>query len=500
MNRLSYSKRIVSILTSLSIIICQTGVSFADSFKEYPTVIEGERFKGDQLIEGDLVYFGVTTLDLNEANGIYEVPIYREGDLSKEASVTIHSLDISALYKDDYVLLGGNKKEFKSEMTLMQRASLGVNDEQPEEIVYQFDEYGNMIGETGRIPVATPTNLETEMPDETETETTDEDDDRSYGDLIGETGRIPVATPTNLETEIPDETETEMPDETETETSDEEGDRLATAETPTNLLREEDQNDTVISAAASGANTGKSRLALLKEQETGMPTRETMSAELGSSLTETIFAQLMPEQLTKLSHSSEQKILFKAGEGVKYVRFRIIDDGSSEGSEAFSFVITDTENAEPYIASSLSVIITDDEEPVLSSLSFDDEAFAIENGRARIRVRRAGSEYSMAAANIRGEDVETGEKHVYGTIVFAPYETEKETELYIDGNTRLSLADYTAAEPGEVTEAYAVRTDESSISLLSLENEEGISTAAVSNSSEETSFTININSKDYSVK
>ncbi|MDO5140649.1 MAG: hypothetical protein Q4D40_04200, partial [Eubacteriales bacterium] len=219
--------------------------------------------------------------------------------------------------------------------------------------------------------------------------------------------------------------ETETPDETETETSDEEGDRLATAETPTNLLREEDQNDTVISAAAaSGANTGKSRLALLKEQETGMPTRETMSAELGSSLTETIFAQLMPEQLTKLSHSSEQKILFKAGEGVKYVRFRIIDDGSSEGSEAFSFVITDTENAEPYIASSLSVIITDDEEPVLSSLSFDDEAFAIENARARIRVRRAGSEYSMAAANIRGEDVETGEKHVYGTIVFAPYETE----------------------------------------------------------------------------
>ena len=105
---------------------------------------------------------------------------------------------------------------------------------------------------------------------------------------------------------------------------------------------------------------------------------------------------------------------------MQYLKLCIHDDKLSEGTEAFSVMITDAENMEPYMVTSLSVIITDDEESEQSEISFDSDAYAVEDGKALVTLHREGAEYSMASANIRGKDAETGANQVYGTVVFAP--------------------------------------------------------------------------------
>ena len=133
---------------------------------------------------------------------------------------------------------------------------------------------------------------------------------------------------------------------------------------------------------------------------------------------------------------------------MQYLRFRICDDDRAEGTEAFSVMITDAENMEPYKVTSLSVIITDDEASEQSALSFDSDEFIVEDGKALVTLQREGAEYSMASANIRGKDAETGAEQVYGTVVFAPYETEKEVELALTKDSTLYLSDYLAAQAG----------------------------------------------------
>lgn len=265
----------------------------------------------------------------------------------------------------------------------------------------------------------------------------------------------------------------------------------------------------VLSVAGSDAvSSTKSRLAMLKEAATGEPTREEGSSGVSGSLTDAILSQILPEQVEAIPHSAEQTIHFAPGEDVQYLRFRICDDDRSEGTEAFSVMITDAENMEPYKVTSLSVIITDDEASEQSALSFADDEFTVEDGKALVTLQREGAEYSMASANIRGKDAETGAEQVYGTVVFAPYETEKEVELALTKDSTLYLSDYLAAQAGSTTEANAIVIDGeegttlfSSVAVLSDEDEEAnASDGAVANGSEDLSFDITIGGKSYKVK
>ncbi|MDO5776369.1 MAG: Calx-beta domain-containing protein, partial [Eubacteriales bacterium] len=277
----------------------------------------------------------------------------------------------------------------------------------------------------------------------------------------------------------------------------------------TGKIEDKDKSDSVLSVVGSDAvSTGKSRLAILKEEATGEPTREEGSSGVSGSLTDAILAQIMPEQIEAIPHSAEQTITFAPGENVQYLKFRIHDDKLSEGTEAFSVMITDAENMEPYMVTSLSVIITDDEESEQSEISFDSDAYAVEDGKALVTLQREGAEYSMASANIRGKDAETGANQVYGTVVFAPYETEKEVELAVTKDSTLYLSDYLAAQAGNTTEADAVMTDGtersmllSGISMLSDEDEDAaVTSLAAENAAEELSFDIDIAGKKYKVK
>ncbi len=638
------AKRITSLLLGLQMVLLQPLCSLAEIPQQSPTVIAGARLSEDQLTEGELVYFGVSGLTLKEATDSYEIAIYREGNLDQEASVTVHTLDISALYNEDYQLLGDDITELESGKTLLQQAAdrgrEDVDDDSESEIVdddsevedsgreavasgsevadsdrearaigsedtdhdrdtadrndeasadsderapqgteYRFDADGNLIGETGKTSsedvlewVAQAAQSEAdageaedtekiehagEAEDSEKIEHADEAEDAEASEDIDEdehtdedtnemakadievsshAKKLKKASPSELDDDDADEafaendpSEDAEDDEDENSSADQDVD-VADEDDDSNAadFDEDDAGDadfddeeanasdldsiasaSVLSVAGSDAvSSTKSRLAMLKEAATGEPTREEGSSGVSGSLTDAILSQILPEQVAAIPHSAEQTIHFAPGEDVQYLRFRICDDDRAEGTEAFSVMITDAENMEPYKVTSLSVIITDDEASEQSALSFADDEFTVEDGKALVTLQREGAEYSMASANIRGKDAETGAEQVYGTVVFAPYETEKEVELALTKDSTLYLSDYLAAQAGTTTEANAIVIDGeegttlfSSVAMLSDEDEEAnASNGAVANGSEDLSFDITIGGKAYKVK
>lgn len=623
-------KRITSLLLGLQMVLLQPLCSLAEIPQESPTVIAGARLSEDQLTEGELVYFGVSGLTLKEATDSYEIAIYREGNLNQEASVTVHTLDISALYNEDYRLLGDDITELESGKTLLQQAAdrgrEEVDDDSESEIAdddsevedsgceavasgsevtdsdrearangsedtdhdrdtaadrndeasadsgehapqgteYRFDADGNLIGETGKTNpeevlewVAQAAQSEADAGEAEDTEKiehADEAEDAEASEDIDEdehtdedtnemakadievsshARRVKKASPSELNDDDADEAfaENDPSEDDEDENSsadqdfnaaDEDADLADDSSTDLDAgdvdFDDEEANASdldsvasasVLSVAGSDAvSSTKSRLAMLKEAATGEPTREEGSSGVSGSLTDAILSQILPEQVEAIPHSAEQTIYFAPGEDVQYLRFRICDDDRAEGTEAFSVMITDAENMEPYKVTSLSVIITDDEASEQSALSFDSDEFAVEDGKALVTLQREGAEYSMASANIRGKDAETGAEQIYGTVVFAPYETEKEVELALTKDSTLYLSDYLAAQAGTTTEANAIVIDGeegttlfSSVAMLSGEDEEAnVSAATVANGSEDLSFDITIGGKPYKVK
>lgn len=623
------AKRITSILLCLQMVLLQPLCSLAEIPQESPTVIAGARLSEEQLTEGELVYFGVSGLTLKEATDSYEIAIYREGNLDQEASVTVHTLDISALYNEDYRLLGDDITELESGKTLLQQAAdrgrEETDDDSESEIAdddsevedsgreavasgsevtdsdrearangsedtdhdrdtadrndeasadseehalqgteYRFDADGNLRGETGKTSpeevlewVAHAAQSEADAGEAEDTEKiehADEAEDAEASEDIDEdehtdedtkemakadievsshARKLKKASPSELNDDDEDEAFDEN-DPVEDVEGEEEENRDADADDFDDDLNAGDLDDdsstdldagddeeanasdldsiasaSVLSVAGSDAvSSTKSRLAMLKEAATGEPTREEGSSGVSGSLTDAILSQILPEQVAAIPHSAEQTIHFAPGEDVQYLRFRIYDDDRAEGTEAFSVMITDTENMEPYKVTSLSVIITDDEASEQSALSFADDEFTVEDGKALVTLQREGAEYSMASANIRGQDAETGTEQVYGTVVFAPYETEKEVELALTKDSTLYLSDYLAAQSGTTTEANAIVIDGeegttlfSSVAVLSDEDEEAnASNGAVANGSEDLSFDIKIGEKSYKVK
>lgn len=590
----AFNQRFTSILLGLQMVLLQPLCSLAEIPQESPTVIAGARLSEDQLTEGELVYFGVSGLTVKEATDSYEIAIYREGNLDQEALVTVHTLDISALYNEDYRLLGDDITELESGKTLLQQAAdrgreepddeseVGDTDDKgpssgsentdgdsdviasgseiaskgseisdsderaPQGTEYRFDADGNLIGETGKTSseevlewVAQAAQSEAdagEAEDSEKIEHADEAEDAEASEDIDEdehtdedtnemaeadievsshAGKLKKASPSELNDDDEDEAFDEN-DPAEDVEGEEEENRDADAANDDFDDEEANASDfdsvasaSVLSVAGSDAvSSTKSRLAMLKEAATGEPTREEGSSGVSGSLTDAILSQILPEQVAAIPHSAEQTIHFAPGEDVQYLRFRICDDDRAEGTEAFSVMITDAENMEPYKVTSLSVIITDDEASEQSALSFADDEFTVEDGKALVTLQREGAEYSMASANIRGKDAETGAEQVYGTVVFAPYETEKEVELALTKDSTLYLSDYLAAQAGTTTEANAIVIDGeegttlfSSVAVLSDEDEEAnASNGAVANGSEDLSFDITIGGKAYKVK
>ena len=101
-------KRLLSLmLCAIMVISLGQGITLqaATEKKKRGTVyLDSKRIPQDSLPEGNYLYFG-TAAAIVEERGKYAVRIYREGDLDKEASVEVHTIDMTAVYGKDYELV-----------------------------------------------------------------------------------------------------------------------------------------------------------------------------------------------------------------------------------------------------------------------------------------------------------------------------------------------------------------------------------------------------------
>lgn len=111
-------KRALAMLLVLCTVFSITGSAFAEPALE-PQLIPGERMVEEP--GESAIYFGVLEATLEERNSLYEVQIFRTGDLSEEIDFELHTLDVTALYGEDYVLRGKGAHVYGGEMTQLQR-------------------------------------------------------------------------------------------------------------------------------------------------------------------------------------------------------------------------------------------------------------------------------------------------------------------------------------------------------------------------------------------
>ena len=132
------AKRLFRSTVSLLLVFCTllsiTGPAFAAPPME-PQLLPGERL--EQEPEEAMLYFGVTSANLAEADSLYEIQIFRTGDLSKTVTFELQTLDISALYGRDYVFHGNGLQVYGNAQTQLQRNAF--NDLRSEEVRVQED-------------------------------------------------------------------------------------------------------------------------------------------------------------------------------------------------------------------------------------------------------------------------------------------------------------------------------------------------------------------------
>jgi len=99
-----------------------TGVMAGQDSNE--TIINGSRVDASEIPEGNYIYFGAVSASFPEADSLYLIPVYREGDLSEGASVEINTIDMSALYGKDYEIEAEDVKKCGDGKTLLQKEYL----------------------------------------------------------------------------------------------------------------------------------------------------------------------------------------------------------------------------------------------------------------------------------------------------------------------------------------------------------------------------------------
>lgn len=102
-------KKLLSLLLSLSMLASMAVIPAKAEETVMP--LNASRIDSEKLPSGNLIYLGTASANVKEEDAVYSFPIYREGDLSEEASVTIHSLDLTAIYGEDYIILDDNAEK-----------------------------------------------------------------------------------------------------------------------------------------------------------------------------------------------------------------------------------------------------------------------------------------------------------------------------------------------------------------------------------------------------
>lgn len=122
-------KRLLCGVMALLMMLSITGGQFSQVVAQsrIPTLLSAERLS--DLPEGNYVYFGTASANLEESDRYYAIPIYREGDLSSEVSVDVRSLDMTAVYGEDYALYMTGVEVTADGQTLLQSYMEGSQQE-----------------------------------------------------------------------------------------------------------------------------------------------------------------------------------------------------------------------------------------------------------------------------------------------------------------------------------------------------------------------------------
>ena len=355
--------------------------------------IEASRLPEENLVTDSVVYMGTSATNLNEADATYAITVYRDGDVSGEASVEVKTHDLTAVYGKDYELYEDDVEVTGDGISILEKNSKQQADEEDEEaVVYYKEPFEDMQG-----PFA-------------------------YSDL--------------------------------------------------------------------DSAEEKSSLALLKEAQTGEETRETYPTEF-EGLSYSIMQSLAPELGNIMESSSSMILNFASGETEKVIKFRILDDSDSEGSEGFTITLNNPEGTSVYGVTATAVAITDDEPAVHSTVSFSDSEYNAENGKVEITVIREGAQYSVSDVLFRtsGDSATAGENYIEqnSIIAFMPYETEKTVEMSVSGEGKFDvfLSEFKGCEEGEYTRATVNISNDGEFELFAEDTK---------------SFNIEISDKTYSVE
>ena len=238
-----------------------TAPAFAKAEVPYETIgITRQEF------DGNIIYFGAPGPVFDENDKVYAFPILRSGDVSQEASVVLRTLDFSALYNKDYSIIGDSIEIIERDKTLIELAMTGEESIIDDSALNEIEDGSQQIGETIEENSDVLTDDDPDSPDaEVEEETADE----------------------TVNTEV--ETET---DNTE-ETPDESKEYFA-----------------VVPEIEVEETSGKSKLALEKEAQTGKPTREIQKTEVYNELGDIVRDELLGDIFEYVNYSSETVLTF----------------------------------------------------------------------------------------------------------------------------------------------------------------------------------------------
>ena len=263
---------------------------------------------------------------------------------------------------------------------------------------------------------------------------------------------------------------------------------------------------TVADDSSADTAASKSSLAKEKEKQTGRNTRKlkTGEDETAQSMMDAVMENLVSDSIECLDASAVCKVDFASGEAEKIIKFKVLEDKKSEGTELFSFVLSNAVGAKPYEVTCASISIRDDEKAVRSRISFTEPKYRAEDGKAALKIRREKAEYSLCEMIIytSGDTAKAGKDYgeKYETVAFMPYELEKEIEIPVMGNGvfRVFLSDFQACEEGKHTEAEVVigESGERGRKKVSSSRKKADQTDADGTQS----FSISISDKNYSVK
>lgn len=245
-----------------------------------------------------------------------------------------------------------------------------------------------------------------------------------------------------------------------------------------------------------------STLAKEKKSQTGKETRQLTEAETKErELMDELTDSFLGDAIDNMEYSASCSVTFAAGEDEKVVRFRILEDNKSEGTEAFCLMLANPENAKLYEVSSASISIQDDEPIERSEISFTRSKYKAKDGKAVLTVERKGAEYSVCDMTVLTceDTAKAGEDYTEKneTLAFAPYETEKEIEIDAAGEGSFSvlLTGLTACTEGKCTRA--------EVSIVQGKKKAGVKSVQKSlkaASDDKQAFGISINNKKYTVE